>query len=172
LIVQFSGLPGLYGVMTNRFVRLPTELLEALLRARLSGTQWRIVLWIIRQTYGWNRESAPFTWYRMARELAISRPAVYRAGLKLVASGVLVTQGKRLAVARAQRPELPLSNATDAARQRNSCLEATLFRPAKDSSKDKLKTYKDKRWNHSGGERKMAGAASPRPGKYERLSEN
>lgn len=158
--------------MTDRFVRVPTKLLEALLRARLSGTQWRILLWIIRQTYGWNRESAPFTWYRIARELAISRPAVYRAGLKLVASGVLVTQGKRLAVAGAQRRAVPRSNATDAARQRNSCQEATLFRPAKDSSKDELKTYKDKRWNHSRGEREMAGASSPRLGKYERLSEN
>jgi hypothetical protein len=35
----------------GRFVRVPTELLEALLRAGLAGGQLRVILWVVRNTY-------------------------------------------------------------------------------------------------------------------------
>src|ERR1051326_1113404 len=118
----------------DRFVRLPTELLEALLRTRLSGAQWRIILWVVRQTYGWNRFSAPFTWYRIARDVGMSRPALYRARLGPLAERVLVVNEGRLVletasvakrqllfteldVAAQQRIPLPVSNALGAATQ-------------------------------------------------------
>jgi phage replication O-like protein O len=155
--------------VSDRFVRFPNELLEALLQTGLSGAQWRIILWVVRNTYGWNRESAPFTWYRVARELDTSRPGLYRAGQGLLAAGVLVTQEGRIAVqpdsrcwnhdllspksvagrqlripgvdvAVRQRLPLPVNNANVAGGQRKRCLEATLLRRAKDS-KDRLKTY-------------------------------
>jgi hypothetical protein len=53
----------------DRFVRFPTRSMEAFLSLPLNGTQWRIVLWIIRNTLGWNRSSIPFRWYRLAKEL-------------------------------------------------------------------------------------------------------
>jgi len=61
------------------------------------------------------------------------------------------------------------------------CPESSLFRRAKDSSKDRLKTYKDSgepevRRHAIGignsGVRHLAGAAKPIPGKYDRLSED
>ena len=79
----------------DRFIRLPTDVLEALLRKRLSGAQWRIIFWVIRHTYGWNRPSTPFTWYRIAKELGMSRPALYRAGQALLAKGILVFAPRR-----------------------------------------------------------------------------
>ena len=118
----------------DRFIRVPTEVLEALLCQRLSGAQWRIIFWVIRHTYGWNRPSAPFTWYRIAKELGMSRPALYRAGQALLARGVLVLREGELAieiesVANRQLPipdwTLPGSNALVAWRQHMRCQEAT-----------------------------------------------
>src|SRR5207249_3941976 len=82
----------------DRFIRVPTDFLEALLRARLSGAQLRIVLWVLRYTFGWNRQSTPFSWYRIAKELQMPRPAVYRAGKALAQSKVLVVQEGQLAI--------------------------------------------------------------------------
>ncbi len=155
----------------DRFVRVPTTLLEAILGVPLSGTQWRILLWVIRQTYGWNRSRTPFTWYKMAQHLGISRPAVYRAGLKLIEAGWLVVDNAHVAVAGEQRFAVPADNARDTEKQRKSCQQTTLFRPTKDS-KDGSKTYKDTPWSLVRKESKEAGAAAPIPGKYDRLSEN
>ena len=82
----------------DRFVRLPTDLLEVLLRAHLSGAQLRIVLWVLRYTFGWNRQSTPFSWYRIAKELQMPRSAVYRAGKRLAQSKVLVVQERQLTI--------------------------------------------------------------------------
>ena len=153
----------------NRFVRLSTDLLESLLRARLTGAQWRVLLWVIRYTDGWNRDWTSFTWYRMAKELDLNRAVTYRAGQALLKANILVSEEGRLAVQRAgdlwdaevvsdradaprqlwipeisvaqeQRPALPGNNASVAGRQRKRCQETTVFRRAKDSSKDRLKT--------------------------------
>jgi phage replication O-like protein O len=152
----------------GRFVRFSTELLEALLRIRLTGIQWRVVLWVVRYTDGWNRVWTPFTWYRIAKELGLDRPATYRAGQALLQNKLLILSDGQMAVqrddglwdrdilggrtgvpkqlwipevsvAREQRPALLGDNATVAGRQRKRCPEATVFRRAKDSSKDRLK---------------------------------
>jgi phage replication O-like protein O len=184
---------------SDRFVRVPTELFQALLRKRLSGGHYRLLLWVIRNTYGWNRSYAPFTWYRIAQDLGMSRPALYRAGQALVADGILVVYEGQLAiqigsggsgqlpvpgidVAYGQRFPLPASNANVAAKQPKRCHEATVFRRAKDSSKDRLKTYKDRQRhravapNRGDGDnterQRLAGAAKPIPAKYDSLSQN
>jgi phage replication O-like protein O len=190
------------------FVRVPTRLLEALLRTRLSGAQWHILLWVIRQTFGWNRSCTPFTWYRIAKDTATSRPALYRAGQMLLAARILTLQEGRLAiqtdhvlwvcpgveaqlpltlphgnVAGEQRPPLPGSNESVAGEPPNRCSQATLFRRAKDSSKEnRKKRIKKALWadsprqpfqNGAFSERPHpAGAARPIPGKYDGLSEN
>src|SRR5579862_3869469 len=157
----------------DRFVRFPLDLLEALLRARLSGTQWRILLWVVRHTHGWNREWMPFTWYRIAKETGLDRAAAYRAGTALVQTHVLLQREERIAiqmdskawdsrvfaarndarqlwmpginVAGEQRRPLPADNGSDVTRQRHDCQATKLFRRAKDRCKDRLKTCKDRR---------------------------
>ena len=198
--------------LQDRFVRVPSLLLEALLRTRLTGAQWRVLLWVIRRTDGWNRDWTPFTWYRMAKDLALDRPATYRARQALLQARVLILAEGRLAVqrdtglwdgdqfaaeadgyrqlwmpgmsaAREQRSALSPDNATVAGRQRKRCQQATVFRRAKDSSKERLKTYKDtgpvqadRTWRRglsgTSERRHLAGAAQPVPGKYDRVSQN
>src|SRR5579863_3336786 len=82
----------------ERFVRVPTPLLEALMQARLSGGQYCVLLWVIRQTFGWNRPRTRFTWYRIARDLDMHRPAAYRAGHALLEAGILIAREKQLSL--------------------------------------------------------------------------
>jgi phage replication O-like protein O len=198
-------------VAHDRFLRISNALIETLLRAQLSGAQWRVLLWVIRHTHGWNRCSTSFTWYRLAKDISLDRAAAYRAGQALLRSGVLVLQEEKLGlqpdsanwgrgvlssrqidsrqlwipgidVVRGQRKPLSASNASVVKQQRLRCPETTLFRRAKDSSKDNLKTYKD-RHKHADLARRaanlentkrrhLAGAARPIPGKYDSISQN
>jgi phage replication O-like protein O len=64
-------------------------LLNALLRARLSALELRIVLWVLRHTCGWNRSRTPFTWYGLSKNLNANRGTVFRAGKRLLQSSVL-----------------------------------------------------------------------------------
>jgi phage replication O-like protein O len=197
----------------GRFVRVPTPLFEAFMRARFSGGQYRILLWVIRKTYGWNRLRTPFTWYAIAKELRMHRAAVYRAAQCLKTYGVLVVEGRDLSmqpelrlwnsavfkveadgdgrqlwmvgmdVAGRERKALPGGNAGVACKERKRSLEATLFRRAKDSSKDNSKTYiktgsakipfaQKPNTTANDPRQHLAGSATPIPGKYERLSQN
>jgi len=190
---------------SDRFVRVPTDLFETLLRTRLSGTQWRIVFWVIRRTLGWNRETTPFSWYRMAAELAMDRGGVVRAGHHLLHTGILhlirdeigirpveklppdstPASPKRamtkVSADRRQRKPMTVVIATDDKSQRKRCQESSLFRRAKDSSKDKLKT-KRKAIQIADSARQASlhracivstsGAAQPIPGKYDNLPQD
>jgi len=197
--------------LIDSFVRIPTTLLDALIRSRLSGSQRVILLWVIRQTYGWNRPWTAFTWYRVAKELDLDRPTVYRSGKALLQAKVLVLEGERIGVqldyglwdtqvfsgetvgasqlwipgidvGKEQRKALSGTNAIGGAKQLKRWQEPTVFRRAKDSSKDNLKTYKDRqghravapcRGDRDNTERRLlATAATPIPGKYDSLSQD
>jgi phage replication O-like protein O len=154
----------------ERFVKLPTELLESLFSTRLTGVQLRIILWVIRNTVGWNRKLTPFSWYRIAKRIGGNRAVVWRAGQTLLQTYVLTLQDGQLGiqkescqwrlpalapvrdaeqqswipecdVAREQRQSLLGSNAAVAGERRLRCAEEAVFRRANDRCKDKVKTY-------------------------------
>ncbi len=81
-----------------RFTKIPKVLFEALIQRKLSGTQLRVILWVIQHTFGWHRQWVSFTWYRIAEDLDVDRAAVYRAGCALLKEGVLVEHVGLLAV--------------------------------------------------------------------------
>lgn len=169
----------------GRFVRVPTDLLEALLKERLSGTQFAILFWIIRQTFGWNRPTTPFSWYRVATDLVMDRGGVFRAGRALLRLGIVhVKSGEigirgsdtvnlgsaaRPTVASDDRnPRKPMTGviASDDGRQLQRCQQSSFYRRAKDNIKDRIKT---KRQAHRITGAKMEARARSR--KYEQLSQ-
>jgi phage replication O-like protein O len=144
--------------------------LDALLTFHLTGIQLRILLWVLRNTDGWNRKLTPFRWYQIAKKLGSSRTVVWRAGQKLLEANVLLLEAGQLGiqkddtqwsiprlaptgagarqlwipgigVAWEQRRPLPECNADVTAGQHKRYLEATLFPRSKESSKDIVKTY-------------------------------
>ena len=50
------------------FTPIANELLEALYRKDVLGRDARTVLWLIRQTYGWQRKDTPVSAYRLSTE--------------------------------------------------------------------------------------------------------
>lgn len=150
------------------FVRIPTHILETLFRARLTGSHHRILLWVMRQTFGWNRRWTPFTWYRVAKDLGLDRPTVYRSGNALLEAKILIREGRQIGVqmdcelwnpltsrreivaagqraataanvSARQQAALARSNAISGGNQPYRWRQATLFRRAKDN--DKPMTY-------------------------------
>ncbi len=192
------------------FTRLPNQLLTGLLLARFSAIQFQIILWVLRKTTGWNRPLTSFSWYAIGDDLGLGRSGVFKAGRKLLAAGVLYLENGCLGIQAdpglwrreplqcdgchqafpagngddRQLKAMTPGNADVSPRQRNRFREETLFRRAKDSSKDILKTNKDKRARRSdhvgkpfqngafSKRRHPAGAARPIPGKYDGLSQN
>jgi len=160
---------------TDRFVRLPSQLLDNLLRLPLNGVEWRIVFWVIRQTIGWNRAATTFSWYRIAKDLKLDRAGVYRAGNWLCGAGVLGTQDGRIWVGEAsgqwrtfsrgrQRAPAAMTSVNVDGNLRKRRHPSTSARRAKDRSKDR-KTLQAQGTYHP------AGAARPAPGKYAAFSQ-
>lgn len=76
----------------NGHVRIAYEVLENLMRARLSGTESDVVLAVIRQTWGWRKKSGPISLSQF-QEL-IGRPvSTIRGALRnLVRRNILIQQ--------------------------------------------------------------------------------
>lgn len=76
----------------NGYLRLANELAEALMKAPLNGSQWRVVMGVIRESYGWDRKLAPLSLRRLAAMTGMDRRNVRREIATLVTAGVIVRQ--------------------------------------------------------------------------------
>ena len=152
----------------NGFIRLPRIVLEALLKLPLNGTQWRILFWVIRQTYGWHVNATRFSWYQIAKTLGTDRGGTVRCGNALVSRRILRIDSQRVSLEsdsskwqRALRPqEKTMKFVSDDMDQRKTMQEGiacddtrqpirgratALFRRAKERSKEKEKKYRNTR---------------------------
>jgi len=154
--------------MNDSFTPIPSTLLDALIRERLSGSQWRILGWTIRNTLGWQRTSVRFSWYQMARELRMDRAGLLRAARGLLRDGLLVAEGRRLNVQ--VDPEhwtKPVTKDIGDARHRKRCQPSPVLRRAKERG---IETKKYNKESSQTPQSHAAGAARPVPGKYGHLS--
>lgn len=62
----------------NGFTRIANELMEALYRTDLSGTRLRLMLYVMRESYGYRRTSATFTYGEIASAIGIKRQHAVR----------------------------------------------------------------------------------------------
>jgi phage replication O-like protein O len=72
--------------------RLANSLLEVLIRTPFGGGQLRVVLAVIRLTYGWNRKLAPIRLRQLARLSGLSPRHTKRLVAELVRAQVLLRQ--------------------------------------------------------------------------------
>jgi len=80
----------------NGYVPLANELLEVLAKAVLTGHEWRLLLVVIRETWGWvegdrRRDEAEITISTFSKKTGMARSNVCRGLKRLIASDVLVT---------------------------------------------------------------------------------
>src|SRR5262249_506560 len=154
----------------DRFVRLSNTLLESLLTFPLTGIELRIILWVLRNTDGWNRKRTRFRWRRIAERLGTARTVVCPAGRRLLDANILLLEDGQLGIQKDEaqwRPARraaggdvvrqlamegadcylgatqasPPGNKSVTCGQRTRYQGVTHFRRAKDILKDILKTY-------------------------------
>lgn len=94
------------GLGPSSFLVLSSQFLQAITRLRLSGTQWRIVLWVARETARRKQKTTRFSWYRVAQELSLDRSAACRAGTRLLRAKLLFIQRNRIGFRRDYRQAL------------------------------------------------------------------
>ena len=145
--------------LTEPFTPIPNAILDALVRSRLSRGQWQIVIWVIRNTLGWNRQTVVFSWYQIAKEVGMDRSTVLRAARRLNLMQLLITKDASIGIqADSEVWSKAVHAHTGASTHKRRCARAPLFRRAKDNKKER---YKDKERRYT------AGAAHPVPGKYD-----
>ena len=76
------------------FTRFPNQLLEGFLRAHLSSRQLRVVLFVVRKTFGFHKESDLISMSQFSKELGIARRNVYGIVKDLEAKNILLSKGK------------------------------------------------------------------------------
>lgn len=180
---------------TDRFVRLPSQWLDALLRTPLSGTEWRILLWVIRNTCGWGRAAVRFSWYQVARDLGADRGGVSRTGKRLLKNGLLQIELNQIGLSEnvvhfnQSRKAVdvvcprPMTTVNGDGNHRKRGRPSSFFRRAIDSSKDLTSIHRniinvvdvrpdDNSPRLRSGTRPQhpAGAAHPVPTKYDSRS--
>lgn len=74
----------------NGHTKIANEILEQLVKVSLLGSEWSIVLFVIRKTYGWNKKEDQISLTQFEQATNLSRPTVVKTLKNLVIKGVLV----------------------------------------------------------------------------------
>lgn len=72
------------------FTMVPNEILEALCWVQLSGYEWRVLMWLFRQTYGYNKDKDWISLTQFQNKTGIERRHVHRAIKNLESKKVIV----------------------------------------------------------------------------------
>jgi|GEM_PF-6482779 len=78
--------------MTPDFTKIPNDFLEILMSKAVNNSESKILLYIARKTYGWQKESDKISLSQFQHKLVLSRPTLIDALHRLVKSGLLVKQ--------------------------------------------------------------------------------
>lgn len=160
--------------LNKSFMPVRNALIDALMRTRLTAGQWRVFVWVLRHTLGWNRDSTPFTWYRVAREIGMNRSCVLRAARSLIHAGLLlVKDGHLSAQTDPTQWDKALHPSTGARPHLKRCAPAPLIRRPIDMFIDIKKKERsiEKERREKRTETQHPGAARPIAGKYAHLTE-
>ena len=74
----------------NGFTQIPNEILEALYQTKLTIDEYRVLLLIIRKTYGWNKETDWIALSKFYEETGILKQNVSRALKKLERRNIII----------------------------------------------------------------------------------
>lgn len=78
--------------LENGYLRIANELIEALFKVNLSPYETRVLLFIIRQTYGFNKKMDCIALSQFSKKLGIDRRNVHRALKSLLSKMIVVSR--------------------------------------------------------------------------------
>ncbi len=84
--------------LDNGFTRIANELLEAVIAADLTARQLKVVLAVMRKTYGFGRVLDRISNVQIAEETGIHHTHICKAKNELIAMNILVSSGNQLGI--------------------------------------------------------------------------
>jgi phage replication O-like protein O len=84
--------------ITEPFTATPNRILDKLIEYPLPPTHQRLVLWIIRATYGWHKPTVDRDLCAISKALGIDKTAACRAIRALIDKNVIIQDGREIAV--------------------------------------------------------------------------
>ncbi len=78
----------------NGHTKIANEILEQLVKTGLLGSEWNIVIWVIRKTYGYQKKEDWISLTQFEKATNLSRPTVVKTLKNLVNRGLLVKRDK------------------------------------------------------------------------------
>ena len=76
----------------NGYTRIANELLDAICRLKISGNEFRILLFIIRRTYGFQRKSAEISLSEIAGAVGMSAQNISREIKKMIQYHIIYSE--------------------------------------------------------------------------------
>ena len=80
--------------LENGHTRIANELLEQLMKRHLSPNQWRVLLCIIRKTYGFQKKVDYIANFQIVEATGLHKAVVSRCMKELHQAGLITRQGK------------------------------------------------------------------------------
>lgn len=77
------------------FTQVPNSILEALCKVNLSKYEWRVLLFIMRKTYGYHKESDLIPLSQFSKGTSLDRRHVHRAIKDLLSKRMVIREGSR-----------------------------------------------------------------------------
>jgi len=89
----------------NGHTAIANEIIEALIRAGLNGTEFSVALYVLRKTYGWQKKEDEISLTQFEKAIPVSRQSIINAikNLKLVKILLLAKQGDHFQTANRYR---------------------------------------------------------------------
>ncbi|MFC1694131.1 replication protein [Candidatus Latescibacterota bacterium] len=78
----------------NGYTRIANEIIENLIQHNLTSYQTRVLLAIIRLTYGWNRKTSSISVSQLSRMTGIAQPHLSRTLKELILRNFITRSGK------------------------------------------------------------------------------
>lgn len=156
------------------YTRIANELLEAVLSAELTARQLKIVMAVIRKTYGFNKKSDRITNTQIADITGIHHTHVCKAKNELLERKILITNGREIGVNKVVsewKNEIS-QNSKTLAKSANKTLAKSAKQsvPSQLNTKDTLKDKKDNTPIVPFGDSQSAGAELPDAGDKKKSS--
>lgn len=76
----------------NGYIRITNEILDSLISAKLTRSEYKIILVVLRKTYGWNKKEDKISLSQFSQMTGISRVGVINAIKSLVKQGLLTSK--------------------------------------------------------------------------------
>ena len=76
--------------LEGNFTQFPNDILEALVRTHLCPNEWKIVILVIRKTFGWHKRTDWIALSQIAQYTGITRSNVCRYIKSLIQRNILV----------------------------------------------------------------------------------